>query len=264
MVIDFHVHIFPDKLAPRAVDSLSKRAKIPAYTDGTLGGTIKKMEKAGVSLAVVQSIATNIKQTQNVNNFAIEADKNEKIVAFGSIHPDDESYKDELLRLKEEGIKGIKLHPDYQNFFIDDPKMQPVYEDILKNDFILLFHTGLDYGLPDPVHATPERMSHTLSMFEGEKVCFAHMGGFNMHDDAEKYIYGHNVYIDTSCVGEFVGKEKLKELILAHRPDRILFATDSPWNSFASAIEIISSLDLDEKLKEMIFAGNAKLLLGIE
>ena len=261
MIIDFHVHVFPDKIANGAIKTLSERAKIPAYTDGSLGDTTSKMENAGVDIAVVQSIATNVKQTKNVNNFAIEIDKCDNIVAFGSIHPDDPDYKSELDRLHDSGIKGIKLHPDYQDFFIDEKRMIPIYEYILKKGFVLLFHSGLDAGLPSPVHATPERIKNVLSMFCGEKVCFAHMGGFNMHEKLMEVLMGKDIYIDTSCVAEFVGNEVFMELLKAHRCDRVLFATDSPWNSFDSAVKNIKSLDIDDEYREMILSENAKKLL---
>ena len=263
MIIDFHVHMFPDKIAKGAIETLSRRAKIPAYTDGSLKDTTEKMKAAGVDIAVVQNIVTNVKQTKNVNDFAIEINKCDNIIAFGSVHPDDPDYKSEFDRLSDSGIKGIKLHPDYQNFFIDEKRMIPIYEYILKKGFVLLFHSGLDVGLPFPIHATPERIKNVLSMFSGEKVCLAHMGGFNMHDELMEVLMGKNVYIDTSCVAEFVGNEVFEKLLKAHRRDRVLFATDSPWNAFDTAVKNIKYLSIDDEYKEMILSENAKKLLGM-
>jgi len=263
MIIDFHVHMFPDKIASGAVNTLSERAKIPAYTNGTLSDTLLKMEDANIDIAVVQSIATNPKQTKNVNNFAMEINENEHIVAFGSIHPDDTNYKSELDRLADNGIKGIKLHPDYQDFFIDEARMQPIYEYILKKGFVLLFHAGLDAGLPEPIHATPEGILNVLPMFNGEKVCMAHMGGYDMHEKLMESIMGKDIYIDTSCIAEFEGMEKFEERVKAHRRDRVLFATDTPWNEFKNAVKNINLLDIDDEYKQMIFSGNAKKLLNI-
>lgn len=263
MIIDFHVHIFPDKIAKGAIEKLSKRAKIPAYTDGSLKDTNEKMIAANVDVAVALSIATNVKQTKNVNDFAIEINKCDNIVSFGSIHPEDTNYKSELDRLSDSGIKGIKLHPDYQDFFIDEKRMLPIYEYILKKGFVLIFHSGLDAGLPSPVHATPERVKNVLSMFSGEKVCLAHMGGFNMHDKLMEILMGKDIYIDTSCVAEYIGNEIFEMLIKTHRRDRVLFATDSPWNTFDTAVKNIKALDIDDEYKDMILFENAKKLLGI-
>ena len=263
MIIDFHVHMFPDKIASGAVNTLSERAKIPAYTNGTSSETLGKMASAGIDIAVVQNIATNPKQTKNVNNFALEINKDEHIVAFGSIHPDDADYKSELDRLADNGIKGIKLHPDYQDFFIDEARMQPIYEYILKKGFVLLFHAGLDVGLPDPVHASPEGIKNVLPMFSGEKVCLAHMGGYYMHEMLMEKIMGNDIYIDTSCISEFEGMKKFEERVKAHRRDRILFATDTPWNAFETAVKNVNLLDIEDEFKQMIFSDNAKRLLNI-
>lgn len=262
MIIDFHIHVFPDKIALSAIETLSTRSNIPAYTNGTIKDTLGKMKRDGVDVAVVQSIATNVKQTENVNNFAIQLNSNDNFIAFGSVHPHCD-YKKELDRLADAGIKGIKLHPDYQDFYIDDPEMQPIYEYILKKGFILLFHTGLDAGLPEPVHATPERIMNIMGLISGEKVCLAHMGGFAMHEQVQDLLIGRDIYIDTSCVSEFLGVDILINLIKAHRRDRVLFATDSPWTPIDGALATINGLDIDNEYKEMILGSNAQRLLGI-
>lgn len=262
MIIDFHTHMFPDFLAESTISLLSKNAGIKPYTDGTLNDTIKKMDDAGIDIIVVCNIATNPKQMHNVNSFAIEQNKNERLVAFGSIHPDSD-YISELDRLSENGIKGIKLHPEYQNFYIDDKKMQKVYEDILKRGFVLIFHAGVDYGFDAPFHATPERTNNVLKMFEGEKVVLAHMGGFDMWEDNMKYLIGKDIYIDTSCAHAFTDKNTILGILNAHKKDKILFATDTPWNDMKSEIKATYDLGLDSEFTDMILYKNAKKLLEI-
>ena len=160
-------------------------------------------------MSVVCNIATNAKQTENVNKFAVEIDKNPHITSFGSVHPDSD-YEYFLDKLKDSGIKGIKLHPDYQGFFIDDAKMQPIYEAILKRGFVLIFHAGVDDGIGDPVHATPERIKNIIEMFRGEKAVFAHMGGFRVWNDVCRYLLDEDVFFDTSCSAGFIKPEILK------------------------------------------------------
>ncbi len=263
MVIDFHTHIFPDSLAVKTIPLLAERSGLIAHTDGTIKQTLDKMKQAGVTCAVQQNIATNPRQMSKVNDFAISCNQLEEIVAFGSVHPEADSVEYELDRLKDAGILGIKLHPDYQGFFVDDPKMQPVYEAILKRGFILQFHTGLDLGLPDPIHAAPKALSRTLGLFSGEKVVFAHMAGFQMADDALEYIIGKNVYIDTSCAFGFTDNNQLLTMLKSHSEDKILFATDCPWGNFEMDIQALLSLDLSEKLKEKILHKNAEKLLEL-
>ena len=263
MIIDFHVHMFPDAMAQKTIDILAEKAKLTAYSDGSVSMTLAKMQKAGVTKAVHQNIATNPRQMKKVNDFAIYTNQLDAFVSFGSVHPDAPDYEAELDRLCEAGIRGIKLHPDYQQFFIDDVHMQPIYEAALKRGLIILFHTGLDYGLPDPVHATPEAVSHTLGLFSGEKVVFAHMAGFSMNEEAVEHVIGRDVYIDTSCMTGFAEPEMFKMMLEAHKPDKILFATDFPWNNFEREVHSIENMPLAPTLKQNILWKNAEKLLGL-
>ncbi|WP_010681103.1 amidohydrolase family protein, partial [Acetivibrio cellulolyticus] len=126
---------------------LAKRAKIEARLDGTVNNIKESMKKAGIDKSVVLSIATKPSQTEKINTWS-SCIQDDSIVAFGSVHPENENWKDELLRLKEMGIKGIKLHPDYQKFFVDDKKMYPIYELAVDLGLVILFHAGMDIGLP--------------------------------------------------------------------------------------------------------------------
>lgn len=262
MVIDFHVHMFPDKIAAKTIDLLAERAGLTPYSDGSLVQTLTKMKAQGVTKIVQQNIATNVKQMKNVNDFAIACNQHNEITAFGSIHPEAPDYQAELDRLRDAGICGIKLHPDYQNFYIDAPHMQTIYEEILKRGFILLFHAGLDYGLPDPVHATPEAIVNTLGLFSGEKVVLAHMGGFQMYERSLEHIIGRDVYIDTSCCAGYAEEDVRLLMLRSHRPDKILFATDFPWGDFEQEITALRRLPLPESLKDKILYKNAKTLLA--
>lgn len=262
MVIDFHTHVFPDKLAHKTINMLSERAKIKAYSMGDVLTTVKSMDDAGIALSVALSIATNAKQNENVNSFAIELDKHERFVAFGSVHPEAD-WKYQLDRLADCGIKGIKLHPDYQGFFVDDKKMLPIYEYILKKGFILSFHSGLDLGLPEPVHCTPLRIKNTLSVFSGEKVVFAHMGSMADFNGCAEHLFGKDVYIDTSVFPFYMPSEKYKQAILAHPIDKILFASDLPWSNQKESINELLKLKLDKEKNKKILYKNAEKLLNL-
>ncbi len=263
MVIDFHVHMFPDRLAKRAVAELAQRAGIAPNGEADTNSVLQRMRQAGVCTAVIQNIATNAKQTKNVNLFAVETNKREEFVAFGSVHPDCD-WEYELDFLSDNGIRGIKLHPDYQSFYVDDPKMQKIYEGILKRGFVLLFHSGIDAGLPEPVHCTPMRAAKTLGLFRGEKVVFAHSGGFEMWKEAEQYLIGEDIYIDTSVTYGYLPKEERERLYRLHDSRKILFATDFPWGDFEQEANAIRALDMDEEWKEMVLHKDAEELLGIK
>ena len=71
MVIDFHTHIFPDKIANRTIESLAKNSTSIPYTDGTDKGLIKNMENAGVDISVALPVLTKPTQFESVLNYAI-------------------------------------------------------------------------------------------------------------------------------------------------------------------------------------------------
>ena len=263
MVIDFHTHIFPDKIAEKTIETLKGRSRLLAFTDGTLAGALRSMDFAGVDRSVVLSIATNARQNKNVNDFAIELDKNERITAFGSVHPEAD-WKYELDRLSDAGIRGIKLHPDYQGFYIDAENMRPIYEYILKKGFILSFHAGLDLGLPEPMHAPVERIARVMDMFCGERVVLAHMGGFMENEAVREKLLGRDIYIDTSFAPLYMPPSEYSAMLSAHRADRLLFATDLPWSSQAKSIELVKNADIPEETKEKILYKNALALLGLK
>lgn len=262
MVIDFHTHIFPDRIAKKTIEMLSARGQIPAYSDGDVKTTLMSMDDAGIDISVVQGIATNPKQNENVNNFAIELNSYDRFVAFGSVHPEAD-WQYELDRLKDSGIVGIKLHPDYQDFFIDDKKMQPIYEYILKKDFVLLFHAGFDIGLGEPIHADSKRIKNTLGLFSGEKVVFAHMGSMADFEGNKNCLWGKDVYIDTSVFPFYMTKEQYREALFLHGEDKILFATDLPWTSQKESLNKLSQVLPDGEMREKILYKNASYLLSI-
>ena len=151
MLIDFHVHLFPDALAPRALEHLRGIAQSSTHTLGTVTDTLRAMDEANVDISVVQSIATNPGQQKNVNDFAA-AIQGERLVCFGSVHPSAPDMVEELYRIRELGLKGIKLHPDYQAFYVDDPHLAPLYETAQALGLPILFHAGQDPVSPHGIH----------------------------------------------------------------------------------------------------------------
>ena len=262
MVIDFHVHCFPDKLASRAVSQLAECAGIPARLNGTICGLKDSMRRAGVSKSVVLSIATKPSQTESINNWSAEI-QNDEIIAFGSIHPDNENWKSELFRIKDLGLKGIKFHPDYQNFYVDDRKMFPIYEAAFGLGLIVVVHAGVDIGLPAPYHATPERFRRVIEAFPEGKIVAAHMGSFSYWDDVERFLVGTNIYLDTSYSLGIITDEQAKRIVANHDYRRVLFATDSPWMDQGEQIAKLKSLHFSREVEEAILGLNAKDLLSL-
>ncbi len=262
MLIDFHTHAFPDRIAERAIASLSHASGgLAPYTDGTLAGLKRSMAEGGVDISVMLSIATNAHQQKAVNDFAASVNGKDGIVAFGSIFPDSEDALLELERIKDMGMKGIKLHPEYQHFYVDEERMRPIYKKISELGLITVFHAGTDVGFAPPYHAMPDRMARALSWFESPVVA-AHFGGAGSGEDVLKYLCGNEMlYIDTSFSYGAMPKYYAQTIIERHGPDKILFGTDTPWHCPDMEKRLIASLDLSESDRDKIRYQNAQKLL---
>lgn len=263
MIIDFHTHAFPDKIVEKAMRTLVHNAgnTIP-FTDGTADGIVSYMDGHGVDKAVVLNIATNPKQQHNVNDFAA-AINGERLIAFGSVHPDAPDAVEELHRIRELGLKGVKLHPDYQGFFVDEDKMLPIYETIEKLGLILVFHAGVDIQYFEPVHCPPARLARILPVFGSGRVVAAHMGGYLQWYEVEEHLVGKNLYLDTSFAYSRMPSPHAARIIRNHGPARILFGSDMPWSAPHLEKRFIQSLGLSEKEERDILGDNAAALLEL-
>ena len=265
MIIDFHAHCFPDAIAPKALPKLAACSGIhSAFTDGTAEGLLAAMDRAGIDKSVVANIATNPKQQRSVNSFAISLLEEPRFIPFGSVHPEAPDALDELRRLKDAGVKGIKLHPDYQEFFPDDPGVFPIYHEIARLGLVTLFHAGVDIGLCDPVRATPARLANALPQFEGAPVVAAHFGGYILWREVLEHLCGKDIYFDTSYCARKMPPPWAREIIAAHGAGRILFGTDLPWADPSDEIAFVRRISADEGMAGEILGENAERLLGLE
>ncbi len=263
-MIDFHTHCFPDKIAERAIGKLADASGgLTPYTDGTVTGLKQSMAQNGLRRAVILNIATNAKQQKSVNDFAAATNNNDTLFAFGSVFPDAPDALEELDRIKALGLKGVKLHPDYQGFSADDPKMKPIYEKISALGLICVFHAGWDYGFPPPYGATPEKLAKALNWFSTPVVA-AHWGGIDCAEGVLKHLCGReNLYFDTSFGYCMMPRYYAEKILEKQGADKMLFGTDTPWHTPAMEWRLLNTLGLSEPEKEAISHKNAEKLLGI-
>lgn len=264
MVIDFHTHIFPDKIAEKTIMQLQNSSGITAATDGTLSGLLNSMNQKGIDMSVILPVVTKPSQFESINEFASEINRKYKgkLVSFGGIHPDSEDYKKELDRIKELGLPGIKLHPDYQGVMIDDERYVSIirYADSL--GLTIVIHAGIDIGLPEPVHCPPQKMAEVIDKLKPTKLVLAHYGGWKQWEEVYEYLAGKEVYFDTSFTFDFISKEMFLKILEKHGCKKVLFATDSPWSDAGEAAEYVRSLPIFEEEKKDILYKNARKLLG--
>jgi predicted TIM-barrel fold metal-dependent hydrolase len=263
MIIDIHTHTFPDALAGRAIAQLSARAGVPAHTDGTCAGLRASMARAGVATSCVMPVATKPAQVRAINAWAAEVNaRYPDLVCFGVLFPEAEGWEAEVAQLVTDGIRGVKLHPDYQDFFVDEPRALALYRAMADAGLILLLHAGVDIGLPPPTHCPPDRLARALDAVPGLTVIAAHMGGFRQWEDVHRCLAGRDLYLDTSYTLPELGAAPMVELIRAHGAHRVLFGTDSPWADQAADIAALRALPLTETEQTAILGGNAAKLLA--
>lgn len=263
MLIDFHTHIFPDSIATKAMDKLSYASGgLVPQSAGTLSSLRNEMEKDGVDISVVLSIATNPKQQTNVNNFAKEINDEKSIFAFGSVHPDAVDVFDELERIKDMGLRGVKFHPEYQEFYVDDEKMKPIYKKISSLGLITVFHAGYDYGYALPYHCMPDNLLRALAWFDSPVIA-AHWGGVTCGTEVIKKLCGQDVWFDLSFGYGAMPKAIAQEIVDKHTPGRLLFASDMPWHRPSWEKKLIESLDISKEDKDKIYYKNALSLLNV-
>jgi len=266
MIIDIHAHAFPDALAKRALDSLLSlsEGKFPLYTDATAHGLLEYMDKCGIDKSVLQPIVTKEKQLVPLNEWAISL-KSDRIIPFGGIHPFVSDYKAAIDYVYSLGLRGLKLHPEYQNFIVDDPKLLPVYDYALSRGMTILFHAGYDPAFKPPFRSSAKQFSNILDAMRGGTIILAHMGGHGDGEwiETERYLAGRNVYFDTSMGFVYRPMEVFLRFVENHGADKILFGTDSPWSDAAEEIRLLKEAPVTDEQRELIFSGNALRLLGL-
>lgn len=262
--IDFHTHIYPDRVALQTVSAVRQRAGINAYTDGTLVGLKRSMTAAGIDLSVVAAVATKPEQVPSIHRWLM-AIRQPGIEAMAAMHPADPLSSEEIKSLRKLGFRGFKLHPDYQDFFVDDHRVFPLYEAVAAEDMFILFHAGMDRGLPSPVHATPKRLASVHKAVPELCMIVAHLGGEDAYAETAEYLLGKDIYLDTSFVLRTMPGTYRERFLKEHPAERLLFASDSPWTDQGEELQFLLQLPfLTDADTEKICFSNAARLLGLE
>lgn len=280
-IIDFHVHTFPEKIAARALETLSGKSHTKYFTDGTIKSLAHSMSEAKINISVLQPVATKPEQVSKINDSAIIQNQDTKIFSFGAIHPDCKNISEEFAKLSRSGVKGVKIHPVYQGVKIDDSRFIKILTLAGKFNLCVMIHAGFDIGFAGNDNALPSRIAKTLDLAENVRVILAHMGGWRCWEDSIKFFAGReNVYIDTAfSLGEFtpngdnfytsqeqckmLDAQKFTQIIKIFGADRVIFGTDSPWSSQIQCVKDFNSLKLSESEKNLILYKNAAKILGL-
>lgn len=260
-IIDTHAHIYPDSIAEKATRGIGGFYGLTANADGTTGGLLALMKKYGVYKAVVCSVATSGKQVVKINDYMASRLSVKEFHPLATLHPDMEynEIKDEAARIKDIGLKGIKLHPDCQNFKLSGERGRKLFDALGNFDLPILVHTG-DRRF-DNSH--PRYMIEIARDYPHITFIAAHFGGWTEWEDALKYKGLKNVWFDTSSTLGHLDDTLAKTVMLGLGIERFTFGTDYPLWNYGEEIEHVLKLDLGEKNNEMVFHKNAEKLFGI-
>ncbi len=277
MIIDFHTHAYPDAVAPVALGHMGDLAKCSFYTDGTAANLISSMAEAKIDYSVVLPVVTNPSKTGNINNLSIACNGKDGLIYLGGIHPDTEDFRKELDRLKQAGIAGFKIHPQYQNTPIDDIRYLRILEYAAKLELVVVTHAGVEGAFPDRDLSNPKMLRNVLTQVPGVQMVAAHMGGVWCWDTVAEYLLDTDVYLDASCVlgplKRLNGNSSRYTPAFLMEPDaflpllrqfgahRILFGSDTPWTSQKDCIDTFMALPLSkEEIASVLYKNACKLL----
>ncbi|MDD6308069.1 MAG: amidohydrolase family protein [Clostridia bacterium] len=258
-VFDMHVHVFPDNIAKKAVNNLGKYYHVPMAADGTWEAFRESLAEAPcIRKCLIHSTATKASQVESVNNF-VAAHIGGMLLGFGSMHPDYPHIEEEIDRMIELGLRGIKLHTDFQGFPADAACADRIYK-YAEGKLPILFHAG-DATVDN---SSPKRIRNVHDRFPNLTIIAAHLGGYSVWDDAEKYLVGTDVYLDTSSTLQSIDKDQARRMIRRHGVDKCLFGTDFPMHNQKKTVEDFLALGLTEEENRKIFWENSQKLFGVD
>lgn len=259
-ITDVHTHIFPPKIAEKAVKSIGDFYEIPMTSEnGTSEALLKSGEEIGVCKYLVFSTATKKEQVESINRFIIsECEKHSEFMGLGTMFTEYENFENEIKFLKENGIKGIKLHPDFQKFAFDDKRLYPVFECLSANKMFVLTHSGdKRYSF-----SNPDKITRVAKDFPKMNVIAAHFGGWSEWDTVAEMPKLENVFYDTSSTLAMTDKETVMKIFSKFDRSHFFFGTDFPMWGHKEELERFLSLNLGEKTNEDILYNNFEKFYG--
>ncbi len=275
MLLDCHAHAFADKIADKAVMQLIDYYKIETTNGGRLSDLINAANQAKLDAFVLLVAATKPEQVKPANDWVLQiAAKSQaelelatglanvpRIITFGTYHPADPNWPVEVSRLKAAGIKGIKLHPEFQGIDLADPSLEPFFEEV-GADFALMIHIG-DPKVSSANLSTPRKVAAIIKRFPKLRIIAAHLGGYCFWDEVMEELAGKEIYLDTSSALPFIPPEILKKIISKHGYSKILFGSDYPLNTPQKELELLDRISwLSTTAKERIYGQNCAELLN--
>jgi predicted TIM-barrel fold metal-dependent hydrolase len=260
VIVDGHAHVWPDAVAAKALSAVPNLTRVG---DGTVSGLESALDAAGVDMAVCLGVAPTGDRVAAANRFLGTLDRS-RYIGFGSIHPD-LSPEENLSSLRENRLRGAKVHPIFQNYRLDDPRLLAVL-DALRGEFVVVMHVGAGGKPGDTERCTPAMVRELVRQLPDLDLVACHFGGFELLDEAADHVLGLPVYVDTAWPPTLaeLAPGRLRDLIRRHGVERVTFASDWPMTDIGREVEAIHALGLDEAETAAILGGNLTSLLALD
>ena len=259
-IIDIHTHIYPDAIARKATDSIRDFYQIDG---GGMDGSIRMLRdrgaQAGVSRYVVLPVSNSPRRVRSINEFLLaETHKYDDFIGFGTLHAEMEDLMEETEWILQNGLKGIKMHPDSQRFHIDDERLFPVY-DLLQDKLPVMLHMG-DPRYP---YSHPSRLRRVLDLFPRLKVIAAHFGGYSMYHTAKELLWDTDCVFDVSSSLMFMEEGMAEKYINSYGAERMAYGTDYPLWDPVTEMERFMQLKLTDDQFDQICHRTAERILDL-
>jgi len=259
-IIDFHTHAFPDELAAKAIPYLEAEGDVKAFLNGTIDDLLRSMDRSGIARSVICSIATRPKQFRSILEWSKQI-RSDRIVPLPSVHPTAADLSEQIRIVAEEGFIGIKLHPYYQEFSIDEDRLSPLYEALIQHNLLVVMHTGYDIAYPRIDICGPTRVLNVIDAFPDLKLVTTHLGAWDDWQAVRKLLIGKPIYMEISYALDFLEPKIARKMITSHPAEYILFGSDSPWSDQSNTLRLLQELNLDQQLFAKITRINAEQLI---
>ncbi len=259
-IIDAHTHIFPEKIVDKAMAALEAADGARPLIRPTVDNLLAHMDETGVDAAVICPVATSPDQVRSINRWMVSL-AGDRRIPLGALHPADPRWDEQIEFLIDHGIRGIKLQPHFQEFELLAPATLGMLEKLAGRLFVVL-HAGQEIEPIEHVEPTPQRLLELHRKFPQLQFIAAHLGSYQMWDEVEQYLVGEDIYMDLSYVFNRASDEQIARIIRNHGPERILFASDFPWQAPSEVLDGLNRLDLSDEQRTMILGTNAARLLG--
>ncbi|MFA5204437.1 MAG: amidohydrolase family protein [Lentisphaeria bacterium] len=261
-IFDAHTHVFPDAIAARVVAEIAGSASVTPSFDGTRTGLEALLKRTGIDGALNCPIATRPEQVPGINARAIAGNR-WPVLSLGTVHQATPEPARVLEELHAAGVPGIKLHPEYQGFDLDDPRLTPVWAACVRLGLVVVMHGGEDIAFTPPCHGSPAAIRDLLAAHPGLKLVAAHFGGWRQWAGVRQMLLGKPLWLDLSFTFDYVPDADIVEMIRRHGVARVLFASDAPWADPAAVLAAVRRLPLTPAERDAILWDNAAALFGL-